>query len=160
MYVFLFFFFFNQKTAYEMRISDWSSDVCSSDLVALDAHLVGVVLAAEGCRLQAGADFHRLHRVDRHHRLGEVGVELVVDRLAEPRRHARGHHLDHRAGRGARLAHAVEIAFPGRGRLRIGAPEGIPLDGVPVPVATLDAVRAHLHEGAADAYRHWGDVVE
>src|SRR3546814_7626029 len=28
-------FFFKQKTAYEMRISDWSSDVCSSDLVAL-----------------------------------------------------------------------------------------------------------------------------
>src|SRR3546814_5020671 len=27
------FFFFKQKTAYEMRISDWSSDVCSSDLV-------------------------------------------------------------------------------------------------------------------------------
>src|SRR3546814_13063122 len=31
MYMFLF-FFFKQKTAYEMRISDWSSDVCSSDL--------------------------------------------------------------------------------------------------------------------------------
>src|SRR3546814_3143998 len=29
---FIFFFFFKQKTAYEMRISDWSSDVCSSDL--------------------------------------------------------------------------------------------------------------------------------
>src|SRR3546814_9476425 len=29
---FLDFFFFKQKTAYEMRISDWSSDVCSSDL--------------------------------------------------------------------------------------------------------------------------------
>src|SRR3546814_3453865 len=28
------FFFFKQKTAYEMRISDWSSDVCSSDLHA------------------------------------------------------------------------------------------------------------------------------
>src|SRR3546814_2515841 len=28
----LLFFFFKQKTAYEMRISDWSSDVCSSDL--------------------------------------------------------------------------------------------------------------------------------
>src|SRR3546814_13453254 len=28
------FFFFKQKTAYEMRISDWSSDVCSSDLLA------------------------------------------------------------------------------------------------------------------------------
>src|SRR3546814_7783886 len=28
------FFFFKQKTAYELRISDWSSDVCSSDLLA------------------------------------------------------------------------------------------------------------------------------
>src|SRR3546814_1075462 len=34
----VYFFFFKQKTAYEMRISDWSSDVCSSDLFdALDA---------------------------------------------------------------------------------------------------------------------------
>src|SRR3546814_8456443 len=32
-----FFFFFKQKTAYEMRISDWSSDVCSSDLAAISA---------------------------------------------------------------------------------------------------------------------------
>src|SRR3546814_4765048 len=30
--LFVFLFFFKQKTAYEMRISDWSSDVCSSDL--------------------------------------------------------------------------------------------------------------------------------
>src|SRR3546814_1519925 len=30
---FFFFLFFKQKTAYEMRISDWSSDVCSSDLI-------------------------------------------------------------------------------------------------------------------------------
>src|SRR3546814_470363 len=29
----MYFFFFKQKTAYEMRISDWSSDVCSSDLL-------------------------------------------------------------------------------------------------------------------------------
>src|SRR3546814_1506009 len=29
----VFLFFFKQKTAYEMRISDWSSDVCSSDLI-------------------------------------------------------------------------------------------------------------------------------
>src|SRR3546814_6544591 len=32
---YVFFFFFKQKTAYELRISDWSSDVCSSDLVLL-----------------------------------------------------------------------------------------------------------------------------
>src|SRR3546814_14494644 len=37
MWIFLlcFVFFFKQKTAYEMCISDWSSDVCSSDLIAL-----------------------------------------------------------------------------------------------------------------------------
>src|SRR3546814_7341267 len=33
-YVLYLFFFFKQKTAYDMRISDWSSDVCSSDLKA------------------------------------------------------------------------------------------------------------------------------
>src|SRR3546814_3745321 len=33
--VFLVFFFFKQKPAYEMRISDWSSDVCSSDLLVV-----------------------------------------------------------------------------------------------------------------------------
>src|SRR3546814_3931460 len=42
--VYLLFFFFKQKTAYEVRISDWSSDVCSSDLSArygaLGANLV------------------------------------------------------------------------------------------------------------------------
>src|SRR3546814_2719433 len=32
------FFFFKQKTAYDMRISDWSSDVCSSDLLDAVAH--------------------------------------------------------------------------------------------------------------------------
>src|SRR3546814_6245172 len=31
-----FVFFFKQKTAYDMRISDWSSDVCSSDLISVD----------------------------------------------------------------------------------------------------------------------------
>src|SRR3546814_7853563 len=34
----LIFFFFKQKTAYEMRISDWSSDVCSSDLKDVVRH--------------------------------------------------------------------------------------------------------------------------
>src|SRR3546814_3636219 len=38
------FFFFKQKTAYEMRISDWSSDVCSSDLFS---QVQGVQLPAK-----------------------------------------------------------------------------------------------------------------
>src|SRR3546814_1718387 len=37
-------FFFKQKTAYEMRISDWSSDVCSSDLLAYALSVVDMAL--------------------------------------------------------------------------------------------------------------------
>src|SRR3546814_805856 len=44
----LLFFFFKQKTAYEMRISDWSSDVCSSDLG------VGVAQEDQFAHLRAG----------------------------------------------------------------------------------------------------------
>src|SRR3546814_20894657 len=43
----LFFFFFKQKTAYEMRISDWSSDVCSSDLIGLYHWIFYVELVIE-----------------------------------------------------------------------------------------------------------------
>src|SRR3546814_7257166 len=39
---FLLFFFFKQKTAYDLRISDWSSDVCSSDLVQVATDLAGI----------------------------------------------------------------------------------------------------------------------
>src|SRR3546814_1309158 len=39
-YAVLCFFFFKQKTAYEMRISDWSSDVCSSDLACIGCSMV------------------------------------------------------------------------------------------------------------------------
>src|SRR3546814_2754138 len=38
--IYCFFFFFKQMTAYEMRISDWSSDVCSSDLSSIPFHLI------------------------------------------------------------------------------------------------------------------------
>src|SRR3546814_10333891 len=41
--MFCFFFFFKQKTAYEMRISDWSSDVCSSDLMAMMEPVLAVL---------------------------------------------------------------------------------------------------------------------
>src|SRR3546814_5571852 len=44
------FFFFKQKTAYEMRISDWSSDVCSSDL--------GLVAAEQHSKLTDPIDQH------------------------------------------------------------------------------------------------------
>src|SRR3546814_15072534 len=54
--VFLLFFFFKQKTAYEMRISDWSSDVCSSDLhVVGDAHHLAALIRRQQ---------HLAHRLD------------------------------------------------------------------------------------------------
>src|SRR3546814_5905697 len=54
----VFFFFFKQKTAYEMRISDWSSDVCSSDLRVVLGDLSGVPfdLLFRG-RVETGDDF-------------------------------------------------------------------------------------------------------
>src|SRR3546814_13812 len=42
------FFVFKQKTAYEMRISDWSSDVCSSDLAGRRWHVRSYVIQADG----------------------------------------------------------------------------------------------------------------
>src|SRR3546814_7451761 len=49
----MFFFFFKQKTAYEMRISDWSSDVCSSDLLRAGAAIAGAA-AGGGLRHHGG----------------------------------------------------------------------------------------------------------
>src|SRR3546814_1805106 len=59
------FFFFKQKTAYEMRISDWSSDVCSSDL--------------REQRLQRGADVVEVHflRVQRTARCLHVILQFL-----------------------------------------------------------------------------------
>src|SRR3546814_14734213 len=50
----IYFFFFKQKTAYEMRISDWSSDVCSSDLARLP-----VVVAVPAADQRLRDDLHR-----------------------------------------------------------------------------------------------------
>src|SRR3546814_3579850 len=53
---FLLLFFFKQKTAYEMRISDWSSDVCSSDLALIGkAHRLQTA-QADGVIWKAGFD--------------------------------------------------------------------------------------------------------
>src|SRR3546814_13417629 len=49
--MYCFFFFFKQKTAYEMRISDWSSDVCSSDLLQLERELRHPLLDAQADRM-------------------------------------------------------------------------------------------------------------
>src|SRR3546814_2665784 len=67
LYVLLFcFFFFKQKTAYEMRMSDWSSDVCSSDLVLRRDRILHVdrrqLEAVELGRIEP--DAHRILRAE------------------------------------------------------------------------------------------------
>src|SRR3546814_4621699 len=77
-------FFFKQKTAYEMRISDWSSDVCSSDLgAAVDlAEAILVLDAHVRIERRVGALVHeRVHRRDldtrlvhRHQKHGDAQI--------------------------------------------------------------------------------------
>ena len=97
--------------------------------VIAHADLVGVVLAAQRRRGEAGADLHALDRVDRHHRLGEVGIELVVDRLAQPRRHAaKPRPRSPRPIDEPALRISSELRLPARGRRGIRAPERVALD--------------------------------
>src|SRR3546814_5335526 len=93
------FFFFKQKTAYEMRISDWSSDVCPSDLLAVEldlAHIgVGVgqpdrldgeTLAARQVQRRAvdeGTPDHILVRSRRDRIEAEAGEDQPRRHLAE-----------------------------------------------------------------------------
>src|SRR3546814_13878813 len=71
--VFLY-FFFKQKTAFERRISDWSSDVCSSDLIRdLSAHVAdidGAAIGPEGLAKLAGLDPASLPLVEGEVRYG------------------------------------------------------------------------------------------
>src|SRR3546814_2648182 len=83
------FFFFKQKTAYEMRISDWSSDVCSSDLDRCDGRGGNSCLAkpirawhhaggaAEGCSCLRGTLSTSVRAEQDCVRQGSVGAGLV-----------------------------------------------------------------------------------
>src|SRR3546814_8658846 len=86
------FFFFKQKTAYEMRISDWSSDVCSSDL-----ELGAALQSAQARRVGRGDVDHQVvgHRPQRRRaqhivadRVDRIAVlaEIDADRRSEERR--------------------------------------------------------------------------
>src|SRR3546814_2419481 len=69
-------FFFKQKTAYEMRISDWSSDVCSSDLDL-------IIERAVDPRFEPVAD----GAADVQPRVGIVGVAAEAQRMVRSRHH-------------------------------------------------------------------------
>src|SRR3546814_1758302 len=63
LFLFTLFFFFKQKTAYEMRISDWSSDVCSSDLTRVKEALRLVQLESMAERYPAALSGGQQQRV-------------------------------------------------------------------------------------------------
>src|SRR3546814_4221265 len=73
------FFFFKQKTAYEMRISDWSSDVCSSDLFASDEAVAPVAPV-----LMPGSEFHRLWGGDEAPRFPDAGDQPAAGSYFPP----------------------------------------------------------------------------
>src|SRR3546814_9733605 len=89
------FFFFKQKTAYEMRISDWSSDVCSSDLLLRHPHPRG----AGDRRRDRGDQIYRprpgprARAVARRDRKGPEGPQLQ----AQDERAGAGHDPPHRS---------------------------------------------------------------
>src|SRR3546814_1986359 len=69
------FFFFKQKTAYEMRISDWSSDVCSSDLEG--AH------ARQHRQQQAAGEPERMEQWQRvEHDVGRIEIDYGAELVA------------------------------------------------------------------------------
>src|SRR3546814_12737444 len=88
----MYFFFFKQKTAYEMRISDWSSDVCSSDLFADEEYIVEPLFALLLARAFAGLKLRVAERIGLRHRFGHrlAGVadsrhhHLVIDEIHAP----------------------------------------------------------------------------
>src|SRR3546814_7559295 len=81
------FFFFKQKTAYERRISDWSSDVCSSDLFLGDAG--GIDALAVHHQLLVRDDVGRVDRI----LVGLAAVAAVVDVVDEALVERPGVHL-------------------------------------------------------------------
>src|SRR3546814_3279590 len=105
------FFFFKQKTAYEMRISDWSSDVCSSDLASSQAwqrrrdggyrSCFRVPLAEmQHVDRHSGAQYRRQQIGDGHH---EACGGQQPERPARPP-------VEARAVRVAREHHRLEVA--------------------------------------------------
>src|SRR3546814_4357896 len=75
-------FFFKQKTAYGMRISDWSSDVCSSDLLFACRDLLGI-----RAPLDRGRGMAHLH--GRLHLYALAGVATMIDPLGHLRQFQR-----------------------------------------------------------------------
>src|SRR3546814_16848578 len=94
-------FFFKQKTAYELRISDWSSDVCSSDLLPMVSGLWRARPVRGGAVGRAGRRRHPYLRKDQ----GRARTRLSHARPDDPGQVARP------ARRARRLCAAARMSF-------------------------------------------------
>src|SRR3546814_6651930 len=107
------FFFFKQKTAYEMRISDWSSDVCSSDLLLIAMHDVARVVDIQRDRCRRGGIAGAVDVDHRGHHAGQFARSRCIfppahRRLAgQPR--ARFRQLAERQAEAWIVAQSIEI---------------------------------------------------
>src|SRR3546814_7620932 len=83
-YIIIFLFFFKQKTAYEMRISDWSSDVCSSDLKIAKRAMACHFARRSGRFFQRQLDVQMGRRCNVDERIqGELG-QLAAQQIIGP----------------------------------------------------------------------------
>src|SRR3546814_430981 len=104
------FFFFKQKTAYEMRISDWSSDVCSSDLDTGDTATLATAQdyadTGDAATLQSAN-----HYTDQQVAAWEQGLSEFRERVED-----RFYRTDDRISRqGAMTAASMQMAMAGAG---------------------------------------------
>src|SRR3546814_18739205 len=83
----VFIFFFKQKTAYEMRISDWSSDVCSSDLFPNHQSRITASMASIGVIDYGMGNLHSLGKaLERVSESGRVVISYDQDELLKDRK--------------------------------------------------------------------------
>ncbi len=120
--------------------------VVAGEAVRID--LVAVLLAALAGHGKAVADFHRLYRIDAHHRVRDVGIEAVEHRLAPAHRHLVGMHREPCPAAGAVAAQLGDQFFHLRHGIGIAAEEGILVDQVPVQRLRLH--RTDLRDMAPD----------
>src|SRR3546814_39117 len=154
------FFFFKQKTAYEVRISDWSSDVCSSDLEAT-AEVMGklhgparpeevVDQIARGARAVAGGELAALLRVRdgvpsivATDGTGQAELPALLDGVSAEVRSA----LAEKETQWVRRAGTVIVLVPLRAAL---AEQGVLIASLPARQDTLDDETADLLSAFAD----------
>src|SRR3546814_6134266 len=152
------FFFFKQKTAYEMRISDWSSDVCSSDLpkIAIGRSRTGRPLPrdvsgqkrvrewhdAGRCRIEINArwPFIRLQIIK------DCGVPDPIERLNQQRRAK------------AVLMHIIETLAPAQVACARILPTQLPRHAEGDPVIPTRDVDGHFQLGPVEPAKESAEI--